>query len=228
MPSTRPKSTHETHREKFCIFCKGKNGDRNLTKNAKDYIRKYLIPDFDNFEDILPMKSCSTCRNVLSDINKNGKNATRAFKLTSEDYREMVSELRKFQKMSTDLQELGADFSCECFMCNLGAKKHNSFSKPVVGRPKIELPEVVETSKSRVGRPRKTSTPENMIRLDVSREERVNNLTKKLTPKTRKMTLLELAKQETDNSGDVIKGFDYIIYTKEMKTDLCSLSYTIL
>ena len=97
-------------------------------------------------------------------------------------------------------------------MCELGQNKHAATKKVLKGTPRglncnannlnsenIELGKNEPTEngddvKSRVGRPKKTSTPENMIRLDVSREDRVKNITRKMTPRTRELTLLELAK----------------------------------
>ena len=54
-------------------------------------------------------------------INVNGENSTREQNLKSDDYDEMLNEVRKFKKLSKELQGLETD------MCVLGTKRNNLF-----------------------------------------------------------------------------------------------------
>ena len=51
----------------------------------------------------------------------NGENSTREQNLKSDDYDEMLNEVRKFKKLSKELQGLETD------MCVLGTKRNNLF-----------------------------------------------------------------------------------------------------
>ena len=130
----------------------------------------------------------------------------------------MLKQVKNAKSITNELQGLGDSYICQCFMCTLGRNRFAHSYKAKRGRPSksenVE-PEIqnipIENTESnpkkpKAGRPKKNITPENMIRLDVSREDRVKNITSKITPRTRKLTLLELAKEEASNDDKTITG----------------------
>ena len=107
--SIRTKNGHENCRNIVCFFCKKKGDNRFLTKDQKEFISKELLPNFYEFEDILPTKTCSVCRATLSELKNNGDSSSRHLKLSVNEYKQMLMEC---QKISTTFTRNQTEFDC--------------------------------------------------------------------------------------------------------------------
>lgn len=167
--------THQDRLSDVCFICRKKAGPRKISISMKEYVKKNILPSFEEYESILPNGICERCRRNLGEILVHGEDSK--YKLPPNDLPEMVELLK-------NLPPITRSSICKCFCCEISKSpdpKGNTRGRPSPIKP---LEGVVK----------------NKIKcLPKSRPDRVKTLFEGLSPKTRDALALKIIKDKKSN-----------------------------
>ena len=181
MPSKRKKKDHEDNLRLVCFFCKQRTSNRcrELTESQKKLIETTVFEDFRKYEAILMKGVCDTCCRSANDQIKKAKIGEESSrKLPTLNYSEIVATLQKIPAITR------SNPTCSCFVCKIS--KGESCIKPGKIEKKVEEKQCRQCYGIKKPGGHKVC----------NRHQRVTNLMKELTPKTRLQLGLETIRVE--------------------------------
>ena len=190
MPSKRSKKTHEDHLTCVCFFCHKKAPDRRLTTSQKEYISQEVYKDYGKYQSTFPSGVCGNCCRVANDQIKSIKNKDHKASKTFPVKLDYDDVLKKLQKIPISTR---SRLNCDCFICEI------SKAGCIVD---VKKPQKIEKKCPNCFAILKSGTHK-----ICNRPQRVDNLMKDLTPKTRLQLALRTLKEEKEkkNSSSPIK-----------------------
>ena len=188
MPSQRPKKCHSDYLKLVCFFCHKKSIQkgrfRYLSAPQKKYIKNKLFPDF--CDKVMPSGCCAGCNAIISDLIYSEK-STRV--LPAQNYEETYRKLSAIPPLTR------SNPNCVCFIC---ATAKDDCIKPKSKIKTVKYEKCDNCFAEKIPGKHK----------NCNRAERIKNLKKDITPRTRMQLALEtiIEEQSKKRRGSPIRA----------------------